>query len=68
MPGCQELPNTGPLEIVLAIVIITGIGGGGYYLYRTQRTLKTVEDAVSGKDAAKDNTDTSSQKPDNMIK
>ena len=54
MEGCQELPNTGPLEIVLAIVIITGIGGGGYYLYRTQKTLKTVENSVSGKDAAKD--------------
>lgn len=49
MEGCQELPNTGPLEIVLAIVIIAGIGGGGYYLYRTQKTLKTVEDSVSGK-------------------
>jgi uncharacterized repeat protein (TIGR01451 family) len=54
MEGCQELPNTGPLEIVLAIVIITGIGGGGYYLYRTQKTLKTVENSVSGKDAKED--------------
>ena len=54
MEGCQELPNTGPLEIVLAIVIITGIGGGGYYLYRTQKTLKTVEDSVSGKDIKED--------------
>ena len=54
MEGCQELPNTGPLEIVLAIVIIAGIGGGGYYLYRTQKTLKTVENSVSGKDTAKD--------------
>ena len=55
MEGCQELPNTGPLEVILAIVIIAGIGGGGYYLYRTQRTLKTVEDSVSGKvDSDKD--------------
>lgn len=67
MEGCQELPNTGPLEIVMAIVIITGIGGGGYYLYRTQRTLKTVENSVSGKDAAKDATDTPSQKPNDMV-
>ena len=51
MEGCKELPNTGPLEIVLAIVIIAGIGGGGYYFYRTKKTLKTVEDSVSGKDA-----------------
>lgn len=48
MEGCQELPNTGPLEIVLAAVIIAGIGGGGYYLYRTKKTLKTVENDISG--------------------
>ena len=50
MEGCQELPNTGPVEIIMAIVIIIGIGGGGYYLYRTQKTLKTVEGNVSGKE------------------
>ena len=66
MEGCQELPNTGPLEIVLAIVIIAGIGGGGYYLYRTNKTLKTVESSVSGKDA-KDAPKDSSQKPDDMV-
>lgn len=49
MPECQELPNTGPVEIIMAIVIILGIGGGGYYLYRTQKTLKTVENKASGK-------------------
>ncbi len=92
MEGCQELPNTGPVEIVLAAVIIAGIGGGGYYLYRTKRTLKAVEGSVSGKTAGKitDKTlgetpttthtdtqnqdksakidDSSSQKPDNMLK
>ena len=52
MPGCRELPNTGPLEITLAIVIILGISGGGFYLYRTHKTLRTVENAVSGKDAS----------------
>ena len=51
MEGCQELPNTGPLEIVLAVIIIAGIGGAGYYFYRTKKTLKTVEKDVSGKDA-----------------
>ena len=50
MEGCQELPNTGPLEIVLAVIIIAGIGGAGYYFYRTKKTLKTVEKDVSGKD------------------
>lgn len=59
MKGCQELPNTGPLEIIMAIVILFGIGGGGFYLYRTRKTLRTVEDVVSGKD--------SSQKPDDMV-
>ncbi|MBR2994199.1 DUF11 domain-containing protein [Candidatus Saccharibacteria bacterium] len=63
MEGCQELPNTGPVEIIMATVIIIGIGGGGYYLYRANKTLKTVENAVSGKDASKD----SSQKSDDMV-
>ena len=53
MEGCQELPNTGPLEIVLAIIIIAGIIGGGYYFYRTKKTLKTVEGDITGKDAPK---------------
>ena len=48
MEECQELPNTGPLEIVMAVVVIAGIGGGGYYLYRTKRTLKTVEGVAKG--------------------
>lgn len=68
MAGCQELPKTGPLEIVMAIVVIIGIGGGGYYLYRTQKTLKTVEKSVSGKDTPKDvSTPDSSQKPNDMV-
>lgn len=53
MEGCQELPNTGPLEVVLAAVIIAGIAGGGYYLYRTRKTLDTVESSVSGNHKAK---------------
>ena len=48
MEGCKELPNTGPAEIVIAIVIILGIIGGGYYFYHTKKTLKTVENDVSG--------------------
>lgn len=62
MEGCQELPNTGPVEIIMAIVIIIGITGGGYYLYRTQRTLKTVEDNVSGKKEEPQGTSTSTPK------
>lgn len=48
MEGCSELPNTGPLEIVMAVIIVAGIIGGGYYFYRTRRVLKTVEGNVSG--------------------
>lgn len=47
MEGCQELPNTGPLEIVLAILIIVGICGGGFYFYRTRKTLSKVKDNVN---------------------
>ena len=66
MEGCQELPNTGPLEIVLAIVIILGIGGGGYYLYRTRKTLNKVERVAKG-DESKEPKDDSSQKPNDMV-
>lgn len=47
-----ELPNTGPVEIIMAIIIVIGIGSGGYYLYRTKKTLKTVESDVSGKEVS----------------
>ncbi len=80
MEGCDELPKTGPVEIVMAVVVILGIAVGGYYLYRTRKTLKTVEDGVSGQDAAKiedaaktedaaqAETENSSQNEDNMVK
>lgn len=48
MEGCQEIPSTGPVEITLAIVVVLGILGGCGYLYKTRKTLKTVEDAVKG--------------------
>lgn len=44
----EEIVTTGPVEITLAIIILLGIGGGGYYFYRTRKTLKTVENKVSG--------------------
>ena len=75
MEGCQELPNTGPLEIVMAIIIIAGLGAGGYYLYRSRRTLNKVESVAKGEEPkAKETTNPqktqadSSQKPDNMVK
>lgn len=51
---CEGLPDeivsTGPLEITMAVVIILGIGGGFFYLYRTRKTLKAVEKTVSGEE------------------
>lgn len=48
LPECKRIPDTGPREIILAIVIALVIGGGAAYFWRTRRTLKTVEDVVSG--------------------
>ena len=71
LPGCVKYPdqepedlpdqivNTGPVEVIMAIVIIAGIAGGGFYLWRTKHTLKTVEGEVSGKtpESSKDQKD-----------
>ena len=65
MEGCQELPSTGPLEIVMATIIVVGIAGGGYYFYRTRKTLKALEGGVSGKDTP--NEDTPSQNTGDMV-
>ena len=51
LPGCgkpDKLPETGPLEITMAVIVILGIGAGGFYFYRTRHALKTVSSAVSG--------------------
>ena len=51
-----SLPNTGPGEIAMAIAIVVVIGGGGFYLYRSQKMLRKVSAGVgniqqkSGKD------------------
>jgi LPXTG-motif cell wall-anchored protein len=47
MEGCQELPNTGPAEIVMAVIIIVGIVGGGIYFIRTQAKLKKLESTTT---------------------
>ena len=49
VPTPSELPNTGPLEITIAVVIVLCIAGVGFYLWRTKHVLKTVEKEVSGK-------------------
>ena len=81
MEGCQELPSTGPLEIIMAIIIILGIGGGGYYFYRSRKTLNKTENKAKGKNAKNTAEETpkqeeepvqiakdSSQNKDNMVK
>ena len=48
MAGCQKLPNTGPVEITVAIVIVLGIIGAFFYFYRTKKMLKNVSSSVAG--------------------
>ena len=65
LEGCQELPNTGPVEIIMAIVIIAGIGGGGYYLYRTKKVLNKVNDDIVDGGNAKTTDETKEPKSQN---
>ncbi len=46
-----EIVETGPLQIAMAAVVVVAIGGAGFYLWRTRRTLKTVENVVTGGNA-----------------
>lgn len=55
MEGCEELPNTGPLEIVMAVIIVLGITGGGFYVYRTQKALKKALGTAKGEEVAPKN-------------
>lgn len=60
LPGCElptEIVKTGPLEITLAVIIALGIGGAGFYFWRTRRTLKTVENVVSAPSAPSNHND-----------
>ncbi len=49
LPECQRIPDTGPVEIIMATIVVLGLCGAGFYFWRTQRALKTVENKVSGK-------------------
>jgi len=44
MPECQELPNTGPTEIVLAVVIVAAIGIGIWYYVASKKQLNKLTD------------------------
>lgn len=61
LPGCNlpsSIVQTGPLEIAMAVLVALGIGGAGFYFWRTKHALKTVESAVVS-DAGGSVTDTS---------
>ena len=53
----KSIPETGPVEIILAIIIVLGIAGGGFYFYRSRKTLKSVKNQVSGSDGNQDQQD-----------
>ena len=53
LPECQRIPDTGPVEIILAIVIVLGLCGAGFYFWRTHKKVKAVENKVAGKDEPK---------------
>lgn len=59
----EKLPDTGPLEIIMATVVIIGIGGGGYYLYRTRKTLNKVESVAKGESTPKVNDNSQIDEP-----
>ena len=52
-PECDlpnSIPETGPVEIVLAIIIVLGITGGGFYFYRSRKTLNALKSQVASGD------------------
>ena len=63
LPECQRIPDTGPVEIILAIIIVLGLGSAGYYYYRTQKKVKSVENKVSGKPGKSDKKDATPENP-----
>ena len=46
MEECQELPDTGPVEIAIFSMIVLGITGGTVYLILAKRTLKKMTASV----------------------
>lgn len=42
----EELPKTGPTEIVLATIIVTGIGVGGAYYFASRKQLKNITNST----------------------
>jgi len=49
----EEIPSTGPAEIVLAVIIMAGLIVGLFYYINSKRTLNRLEAEAKGKDKAK---------------
>lgn len=45
----EELPETGPAEIILAVIIVIAVAAGGVYWYRSSREVKKVTKHAKGK-------------------
>lgn len=45
----ETLPTTGPVEVILAGVIVLALGAGGVYWYRTQKVVKNVTKRARGR-------------------
>ena len=45
----SELPETGPAEIVLAVIIVLSLLAGGIYWYRTHSAVKKATKRAKGR-------------------
>lgn len=45
----EELPNTGPAEIVLAVIIVIAVVAGGVYWYKSSKEVRKVTKRAKGK-------------------
>lgn len=45
----EELPTTGPAEVMLAVVVVLAIAAGGFYWYKTHKAVKKVTKRAKGK-------------------
>ena len=43
----EELPVTGPAEIILAVIVVLGVGAGGAYYITSRRAVKKIEKQIT---------------------
>ncbi len=48
----EELPTTGPAEVILAIIVILGIGAGIAYYITSRKAIKKLENDVKGNNSS----------------